>query len=508
MKALAILLVCGGVALIAISVLDLAAILQRYSPDGAVTSELLHDVAIRSRVCGVLMILIAAWSSVAPAAAFHRREAATHERWSWVAAALIAIGMIPRVLLLNAPLHWDEAFTFNEFVSRPPYDFLSRYSHPNNHVFHTTLAWMASLFSEQKWVLRLPAFLAGAGVLAAVYVLTRKLRGENTALIATALAAGVSPLVEYSAQGRGYTMVALATLLLFAIPRERWLLAAIVAALGAWTIPIMLFPFAAYVAWLVLQRTPVKGVANATIATGALTFLLYLPILIVSGPRSITDNGNVQSLPFREFVIAFPRSVASMWEGWMTVLVLAVVVGLARRGEPARIGFAAIAGIAPLLLILRVQPFGRVWLFLLPLALIVAASGVVSERWPRTAVAVVVIAISVALSWNAVRHTNRPDFFEDPAMRDVPAIASLLRTTLPRDASLLAIQPLDAPFAFEFHDSRLVQQRFDSDPAAVQAALQSRPRIWTVVSRGASTSYEKTRLVRTFGSSEVWEVTP
>lgn len=91
-------------------------------------------------------------------------------------------------------------------------------------------------------------------------------------------------------------------------------------------------------------------------------------------------------------------------------------------------------------------------------------------------------------------------------MRDVPEVAAFLCAALPPDASLLAVQPLDAPFAFEFRDPRLVQKRFDSDPADVRRALQSRPRVWTVISRGENPNYEKIRLVRAFESSEVWEI--
>ena len=88
--------------------------------------------------------------------------------------------------------------------------------------------------------------------------------------------------------------------------------------------------------------------------------------------------------------------------------------------------------------------------------------------------------LAAVLAWNAVRVTQRDDFYEDPAMRDVPEVARFVRT-LPADARVLVTSPLDAPFRF-YVPERVIEDRFDSDPAAVRRAVVAAPRRYFVAS--------------------------
>ncbi len=72
------------------------------------------------------------------------------------------LGLILRLLEINKPIAYDEAYTFINFASKPFKYILADYSAPNNHIFHTILVGIAyRLFGGQPWVVRLPAFLAG-----------------------------------------------------------------------------------------------------------------------------------------------------------------------------------------------------------------------------------------------------------------------------------------------------------------------------------------------------------
>ena len=167
-----------------------------------------------------------------------------------------------RIPLLTQPMRYDEAITFVEYASRPFYVALSFYNTPNNHVFHTLLVRLAYLaLGNHPWVLRLPALLAGLFLVPTTYAAARSLYGNRSALLAAALVASSSMLIEDSTNARGYEIVCL--LFMIMIPAggyalrfrnwAAWLLLAVVSALGFYTIPIMLYPFGGLVVWLLLS---------------------------------------------------------------------------------------------------------------------------------------------------------------------------------------------------------------------------------------------------------------
>src|SRR5262249_12047165 len=164
-------------------------------------------------------------------------------------------------------------------------------------------------------------------VLIAVYALARRLSGEGAALIALALAAGASPLVECSAQARGYTMLTLAFLLLFLAEDDR--IRALLIAAGAWTIPTMLYGAAAWAVWFAITRREWRRLAAVALMAGSLTFLLYVPILVVTGLESIVANGNTLSVPYARFVPEFARMLAETARAWSLSFTTAGGIGCA-----------------------------------------------------------------------------------------------------------------------------------------------------------------------------------
>src|SRR5947209_4225856 len=379
-RTLAVAVAAGGLALLITGLLGLDR-LHAFLSAGAghsVTAGYVERFRMRTLICAFvsLMIAAAAWFRELPP----RRplSIAAPSPLAWL---IIAIGAAARLPLLFVPPRYDEAFTINEFVRHGPAFFLLRYTAANNHVFHTLLVWIMRLAAgDRLWALRLPAFIAGIAVLAATYALARRLGDETIALAATALAAAASPLVEYSSQARGYTILTLAFLLLYLIDDE--LLAGMALALGAWTIPTMMYAAAAWAAWTVATQRAWRRVVTVGAIGGALAFLLYLPMLVVTGTDSITSNGNTLSVPYSVLAKALPATFVELARQWSLgftiplaiVLAAAAVIAIVRRA-PAALPFAcAAAAIAILLLITRKVPFPRVWLFVMPLFLIAAAS--------------------------------------------------------------------------------------------------------------------------------------
>ena len=162
--------------------------------------------------------------------------------------------------MINKPIAYDEAYTFINFASRPFKHILADYSAPNNHIFHTILVGIAyRLFGGQPWVLRLPAFIAGTLMAPVMYITARRFFSRPQALGAAALIAVVPVFINYSVNGRGYTMLFLFALLLanFAgilVTRQSksaLIAYGLTAALGFYTIPIFLYPMAGISLWVV-----------------------------------------------------------------------------------------------------------------------------------------------------------------------------------------------------------------------------------------------------------------
>ncbi len=378
------------------------------------------------------------------------------------AAAVVVAAAALRIEFLDVPLRYDEATTYVNFVSDPLYVSLSDYSTPNNHPLHTALAKVAvTVFGNSPTAIRLPALLAGLALVQAVLALGWMLYGRTAGLVAAALTAVSSTLVEYSTNARGYTLVALftATGLLAAIRilagggAGAW--AALVAscALGAFAVPVMLYAFGGILLWLAVswllagrsRRELWRRLALCVGATGILTGLLYAPILVASGPTSLASNEFVDSRTWGAFVDGVPDHAADTAKVWVRDLpaVAGILLGLVLLGSLvltprlSRFPFPPLAGLAawaiPVVLAQRVVPYTRVWLFALPVA-IVTVSGAfapVLDRARRIRAPELVTALILAggaafvITEDTVR-TSR----ETGALLDAEPVARLLATML------------------------------------------------------------------------------
>src|SRR3954471_3064953 len=83
----------------------------------------------------------------------------------------------------------------------------------NNHPLNTLLIWLLGEHSNW-WIYRMPALLAGVGsVMLATMIALR--RGRFEAIVATALVGFSYPLIFYSSEARGYSLVVFFALLAF-----------------------------------------------------------------------------------------------------------------------------------------------------------------------------------------------------------------------------------------------------------------------------------------------------
>jgi 4-amino-4-deoxy-L-arabinose transferase-like glycosyltransferase len=406
------------------------------------------------------------------------------DRSALVTIALIGVAL--RAIYLTQPMRYDEAVTYMYFVRLDWADALSTYTYPNNHLFHTALAKAAaSVFGAGPAVLRLPAFLAGAALPVATYVMVRLLYDGRAALMASALIATSGTLVMYSANARGYTIVALAFTLLViqavrlmrGAPPHEWIAFAVIATLGLWAIPVMLYPLGAVVAWYILNawvdgRTPeLRRLWIALGITAIATAALYAPVIAREGLAAVTRNRFVAPMGWYAFLGDLPRTWYQALSSWTlgvpplfsAVLLMAAAVALLRHRLVARqsvgLPLATFVWCCWLLVVNHRAPFPRAWLWLLPLMAGLASSGVLvatqafttvrswlETRMPAVSIALAVgIGLSVAMSRAVARTTDTGTYLDAAA-----AVARLSKELRPGDRILASI-PSNAPLMYYMH---------------------------------------------------------
>lgn len=320
------------------------------------------------------------------------------------------IGFFLRVIDLNQSIAYDEAYTFIHFASRPFKHILADYSAPNNHIFHTILVGISyRLFGGQPWALRLPAFSAGILMIPAMYITARRFFSQYQALAAAGLIAVIPLFINYSVNGRGYTMLVLFALLLanfagiLVVHQSKAALIAfiITAALGFYTIPIFLYPMAGISLWVAVTylfaKEPWQHAARlrklgiflgACLLAGLLTVVLYSPVIFFgSGLSSIIGNEIVKSLSWSTFVENLDPRLLKAWNKWMIGIspaieylflggfLLSLLFYRKVSNQKLPLQFFLAFAVVVLLLLQRVSPLPRIWIYLEAFYLMFAAAG-------------------------------------------------------------------------------------------------------------------------------------
>jgi hypothetical protein len=441
-----------------------------------------------------------------------------------VFALILLVGVAVRLRWLDGPMRYDESFTFLNYVRYPLALGLTRYDAPNNHLFHTFLAHLSfRLFGDEPWALRLPAFLAGVSVLPLTYALGRTLAGASAGLFAMAIVATSLPVVLRSVDARGYTIMTVAFLLLLLVADyvrrtnslAGWAAMAGLAALGAWTIPTMLYAYATVVAWLglalltgQLPASPgafLRRLAGGALATGLLTALLYAPILVRTDLGTLLASPTVATKvtrrPWPKFLEGNVIKAVDTWHRWMddqpVAVRAALVIGLAAalvapggsRRTRVALAVAPVVGCVPLLLLQRVIPFSRVWAFLQPMYVALAAAGLVwlTQRVPRLGPAAGLrlvqggaVALAVWLGATAATRASAYDYGA-PEFPGAGPIVQFLKPALGRGDTVIVVDSAQVPFYYYCHLYGLPERYVFDYVLRGWDALDRRRRLYVVV---------------------------
>lgn len=323
----------------------------------------------------------------------------------WAMLALVGITLLGtgiRWRFLDHPMRYDESYNYLHYASKSPVYVATHYA-PNNHILHTLMVHASSrVLGSSPAALRVPAFLAGVVLIPATAWLGWVVSRRRGVALAVALAVcGSSALIEYSTNARGYSLLALFTVVCVGLAiglcdeptrKRRWLSLGVAAALGAYVVPVMVLPFAGIALALLgvairSGRVARLGWLTMTATTGVLTALFYLPVVLVSGASVLSGAGGTAYDVLGKQVTSFAEMFGGAWNLWCrhggTALPVLVGLGLVyfvvgcARARAAR-AFVPIVVVAASLAAaggLQAPMPARTWLFALPLVLVCAIGG-------------------------------------------------------------------------------------------------------------------------------------
>jgi hypothetical protein len=419
-----------------------------------------------------------------------------------VTLALIGVAaLIFRLVPLQDGMNHDESYTFVVFGSTSLFNIVTNYQLPNNHILNSVLIFFSTrLLGNQPWAVRLPALTAGLLLVPATYALAKSMYDKYTALLAALLVAVLPGTIMYATSGRGYTLVALFTVLtlwlaiylrsvknLFA-----WSLLVLFSALGFYSVPVYLFPFGVVFAWLFFDGLAggagaygsrlnfLKHWLLAGLGTAVLSLALYTPVFIYTGFDKVFGNHWVTPQGWTGYLASIPGHVQAFWREWTIgaspvwtyVLLLGFLLGLVFHARLSRLRFpqqlAAFLWIAALLLVQRPEGVTKIWVFLQAPFMIWCAAGLVgllkevrlkfARKVPLAAVLVGAATLAV-LAAAVVLVPTIPGRWADkgPTENTIMALKDQLQ---PQDLIIID-SPFDAPVWYYAYLYGLAESRFD-----------------------------------------------
>jgi len=221
---------------------------------------------------------------------------------------------------------YDDAVSYEVFVSKGLLATSAFYPIPNNHVFSNTLSLLFYQFSPGFWwSMRLPVLLISTGATAFLFAALLRRAGFRVAAVAVTLFSWLQLSLYHAGVGRGYwLLIGLAGVVFFSTlelvtpggrHRAAWAGLVLTSVLGSYTVPTFVYVLASSFSWLGLaflrQRQWVRLglLVTAGLLVGLGTVFLYAPLLLVSGFDKFTGNGFVA-----------PLAPLAFWQGLPTYL--------------------------------------------------------------------------------------------------------------------------------------------------------------------------------------------
>ena len=309
------------------------------------------------------------------------------QRWR-ATAALIALTAL-RLYFSVANPEYDDAVSYEVFVSKGLLATSAFYPIPNNHVLSNTISLLFYQLSPGFWwTMRLPVLLIATAATVLWFAGLLRWSSFRVALLAVGLFSVLQLSLYHAGVGRGYwLLIGLAGIVFFATlmlhhsaGQHRLAWAALLGAgvLGCYTVPPFVYVLASAYSWLGLRAVGGRRWARlgALLALGLATLagaaLLYAPLLLVSGWDALAGNGYVARLPLAEFWRGLPAYVwhtEGFLAGQRTLGAVITAAGLLLVG---RLFWLARTRRLPASTSAQLRQLGRpaLWFMLLPYGLI------------------------------------------------------------------------------------------------------------------------------------------
>ena len=391
---------------------------------------------------------------------------------------LFTIGISLRMFYLNRPMRYDEAFTFLEFGKSNIAYISMNYSYPNNHILHSILLRIFTiLFGDQLWVIRLPAFTGGVLTLVFTFLLGRKWFGLKAGILGVALVVFSEMLIDYSVNARGYTLqttLFLAVLFLTISNNNkngRWILVAILHAIGFWLIPSYLFCFGIILFVNISKHGFQKQFVSILGLSFLLGFLLYLPVIAYMGKNAIINNPLVRVFDSMNYLQEFIENLISIYEhltpgvGIVQGIVFGLLVSTIFQDKSRILSLGVFFTIALLIAIIGKHAPPRIFLFLLPLCALLISGSILNFLDKLSSKFFLLLLTLPFLSWEMNKNKH---FDYEEGLQDIPELVKDLKSE--NRVGVVSKIPIDYPVRYYLSqnpDLNSSWNRFGSDTVYV-----------------------------------------
>ncbi len=376
-----------------------------------------------------------------------RQLSAEDQMHALIVALLTGLATVLGLLYSQQTIRSDEAASFFAYGNRSIVRSICFYS-ANNHILHSVLMRLSVVvFGDALWAIRLPTLIGAVVMVPLQYAVGRSYFSRNVGLLAAAMTASSAYLVDLATNARGYTLMTdcfLAMLLLTAPfarrQPEAWFGFVVLAALGAWTVPVMIYPLVIVVLFLLLDHARLNRLQHfgrfmawlmtALATVGLVIILLYLPTFLTAHTASDSTVQLIRHETYETTTRLADRFISRIgwfwdmatltWPRWLAVFgsVLAGIGALTCIHDRPR-GFLLFAAtvLSPVTLTLATRVIIPPWsfAFLFPIYVLFATAGTLflvrlglGRRTVTAAGAVALAVVLVVLNLSLLLSSSYP----------------------------------------------------------------------------------------------------
>jgi hypothetical protein len=335
-------------------------------------------------------------------------------------------------------MRYDEAFTFLEYGTSYMGYISMNYSYPNNHILHSLLVRISTIIlGDELWLIRLPAFVGGIFTLIFTFLLGRKWFGLKAGIIAITLVVFSEMLIGYTVNARGYSLqTSLFLCVLFLMIENhnkigRWIIIAILNAIGFWLIPSYIFCLGIILFLFIIKHGFKKQLIPMLGLSFFLGSLLYLPVIGYLGTDALLNNPLVQIYDPLNYVHDFSENVKSIFTQLtptlgltkLAVFCLFLLTSFQKKTKFLSIGIVLTLGLMIVVMGKQVPP--RVFVFLLPLSALLFSNSIIKYTDHLKIKYFLPLLIIPILSWSYYKNKK---FDYEEGLSDIPELVKDLKS--------------------------------------------------------------------------------